>query len=459
MKLTIGWKFFLAVFAIMTLSLLVAGFLIHKTALTGSGVLFVTLSVSLGLTLLIGHLFAGRMARAVREIGWAMGQVGRGKRLPQLRVSSNDEIADLVSAFNRMALDLETHLSGAVGDQVQMRAILSSMTEGVLVLDCRGTILLVNEALKRMFGLKAQKVVGRSSVEVLRHHALNELIKTILDTQTSQSKEITLQTFEARHFHVQASVSQHFREEGVCAVLVFHDISNIKRLERVRKDFVANVSHELKTPLTSIKGYIEALLDGAKDDPKKCLEFLSVIQKHTDSLNSILSDLLQLSTIESGQYQWKREPVSIQDLIQKAVGFIRSAAEKKKQSISIMTGQDLPNIPGDPDKLSVVLINLLDNAVKYTPEGGEVTIEAKADREAVEISVSDTGIGISSKEIPRIFERFYRADRARSRELGGTGLGLSIVKHIVEAHRGTVRVQSEAGKGSRFTVVFPSHSI
>lgn len=459
MKLTIGWKFFLAVFAIMTLSLLVAGFLIHKTALTGSGVLFVTLSVSLGLTLLIGHLFAGRMARAVREIGWAMRQVGRGERLPQLRVSSNDEIADLVSAFNRMALDLETHLSGAVGDQVQMRAILSSMTEGVLVLDCRGTILLVNEALKRMFGLKAQKVVGRSSVEVLRHHALNELIKTILDTQTSQSKEITLQTFEARHFHVQASVTPNCRDGEICAVLVFHDITELKRLERVRKDFVANVSHELKTPLTSIKGYIEALLDGAKDDPKKCLEFLSVIQKHTDSLNSILSDLLQLSTIESGQYQWKREPVSIQDLIEKAVGFIRSAAEKKKQSLSIMTGKDLPNIPGDPDKLSVVLINLLDNAVKYTPEGGRVTVEATATPEAVEISVTDTGIGIPPKEIHRIFERFYSVDRARSRELGGTGLGLSIVKHIVEAHRGTVRVQSEPGKGSRFTVVFPLHSI
>lgn len=418
-----------------------------------------TLLAAFGLALTLSYPFSRRLTQPLREMMSVAGELAKGRLNRRIALRSQDEVTDLGRVLNQMAADLETRMTEITEDRARLTAILSSMVEGVLVLDCRGTILMVNTALERMFRLKEQEVIGRSYLEALRHYPLIALIKTVLDSRTNQSQEVVIQIPQETHFYVQASVAPDCRDQEVCAVLVFHDITELKRLERVRKDFVANVSHELKTPLTSIKGYIEALVDGAKDDPKKCSAFLSVIQKHTDDLNATLSDLLQLSTIESGQYRWKREAVSVLDLIEKAVGLVRSTVEKKKQSLSIISSESLPDIYGDSDKLTEVLINLLDNAVKYTPEDGKIMIEARAIEEAVEISVSDTGVGIPPKEIPRIFERFYRVDRARSRELGGTGLGLSIVKHIVEAHRGTVHVQSEPGKGSRFTVVFPLHPI
>jgi two-component system, OmpR family, phosphate regulon sensor histidine kinase PhoR len=229
----------------------------------------------------------------------------------------------------------------------------------------------------------------------------------------------------------------------------------LKRLERVRKDFVANASHELKTPLTSIAGYVEALVDGAKDDPATCAQFLGIIQKHTENLKAILSDLLQLSTIESGVYRWKRQEVAVADLVERAARVLRPVAERRRQALSVRPAGAALTIWGDLDRLTEALINLLDNAVKYTPEGGTVTVEASADGDGVRIVVTDTGIGIPPKELPRIFERFYRVDRARSREQGGTGLGLAIVKHIAEAHGGRVAVDSTVGRGSSFSLFLP----
>jgi two-component system phosphate regulon sensor histidine kinase PhoR len=329
------------------------------------------------------------------------------------------------------------------------------MVEGVLVLDRDNKILLLNAAAERMFQLKSPTAIGRPLIEVFRHHPLHQLVQRMRESEADQSDEMVVFMPEERALTVQASIA---RTGGVAAVLVFHDVTKLKRLERVRKDFVANVSHELRTPLTSIKGYVEALIDGAKDDPQKCAEFLGIIEKHTDQVNALLSDLLQLSTIESGQYQWRRGSVSVSDLIGKAVHLLRPLAEKKGQAISVAVAEGIGPVTGDVNKLAEVLINLIDNAIKYTPKGGRITVEAGQKGSAVEIAVSDTGIGIPSKEIPRIFERFYRVDRARSREMGGTGLGLSIVKHIVEAHGGSVTVESLIGKGSRFVVTLPKES-
>jgi two-component system phosphate regulon sensor histidine kinase PhoR len=463
MRLTIQWKFLAASLLLVTISLGIAGFLVMggmtemKAPWTWlGGLLLLSWLIASGLALILSYPFIRLLTRPIRETMSVAHEWAKGRMDRRATIRSQDELADLGRVLNQMASDLEARMTEITEDRARLTAILSSMVEGVLVLDYRGTILMVNAALERMFRLKEQEAIGRSYLEVLRHHPVIALIKTVLDTRTNQSHEVAIQIPQEAHFYVQASVAPDCRDQEVCAVLVFHDITELKRLERVRKDFVANVSHELKTPLTSIKGYIEALIDGAKDDPQRCSAFLAVIQKHTDNLNATLSDLLQLSAIESGQYRWKREAVSVPDLIEKAAGLVRSTVEKKRQSLSLICSENLPDLYGDPDKLTEVLINLLDNAVKYTPEGGQVTVEAVAAGNAVEISVSDTGIGIPPKDIPRIFERFYRVDRARSRELGGTGLGLSIVKHIVEAHRGTVRVQSEPGKGSRFTLLLPT---
>jgi two-component system phosphate regulon sensor histidine kinase PhoR len=364
--------------------------------------------------------------------------------------------AGKIAVFDRTVRELKTKIATLTEEQARLNVILTSMSEGVLVLDCGGTVLLVNTAFERMFGQTGRRIVGRPAAEVLRHYPLMELIRTVLDARTGRRREIAIQKISAEQYvHVEASVAPDCREGEVCAVLVFHDITEIKRLDRVRKDFVANVSHELRTPLTSMKGYIEALLDGAKDDPPRCLEFLQILQKHTDRLDAIIADLLTLSQIESGRYSWKHEAVEVSDLIEKAVTLLKPIAERKKQSLSVVIPQHPIPLAGDIEKLTQVIVNLLDNAVKYTPENGQITLEASRMADTVEIAISDTGIGIPERDLPRIFERFFRVDRARSRELGGTGLGLSIVKHIVEAHGGKVAVESELGKGSRFSVILP----
>jgi signal transduction histidine kinase len=228
-------------------------------------------------------------------------------------------------------------------------------------------------------------------------------------------------------------------------------IQNLHRLEQVRKDFVANVSHELRTPLTAIKGYIEALQDGAKDQPEELDRFLGTIKANADRLHLIITDLLLLSRIESGQIPLKQEPVALADLIDRTVGLLRHLIEQKHHTLVVHIPQDIPLVLGDEERLGQVFSNLLDNAIKYTPEKGTITISVGAGEKFVEVSVADTGIGIPLQDLPRIFERFYRVDKARSRELGGTGLGLSIVKHLVEGHGGTVSAESQ-GKGSRFLV-------
>jgi signal transduction histidine kinase len=239
------------------------------------------------------------------------------------------------------------------------------------------------------------------------------------------------------------------------------DITALRRLEQVRKDFVANVSHELRTPLTSIKGYVEALLDGAKDNPEEATRFLQIILNQSDRLHLILEDLLQLSQIESGLVRFKRDPVHLGALVERTLPLIRPLVDKKRQSLTVAVSPDLPPVSGDEDRLVQVLTNLVDNAVKYTPEGGAISIAGRiagqpADGPAlVELSVADTGIGIPDADRPRVFERFYRVDKARSREMGGTGLGLSIVRHIVEGHAGKVWAEGNQPKGSRFVIHLP----
>ncbi|MGH7272936.1 MAG: two-component system histidine kinase PnpS, partial [Nitrospiria bacterium] len=403
-----------------------------------------------------GSLFSRQMIRPIQQMVESVRRLVRGETGVELQVMPHHNLADSSALFDQEIHELEFRIKAMSEERAGLSAILSSMNEGVMVLDCQGGILMVNAALERMFYLKSQKMVGRSYPEVLRHYPIIELIRKVLETRLSQSQEVTIPTDHDRIFNVQASVVPDGHDQGICAVLVFHDITEIKSMERVRKDFVANVSHELRTPMTSIKGYIEALIDGAKDDPKQCLDFLQILQKHADRLHTLISDLLVLSQIESGQYQWRREKINLKEMIDKAASMVRPVAARKRQDLSFAVPEDLGPHIGDPDKLTQVVINLLDNAIKYTPEGGQITVNASQTQDELKIIVSDTGIGIPRKDLPRIFERFYRVDEARSRELGGTGLGLSIVKHIIEAHGGSVSVESKPGKGSRFVLTLPN---
>ncbi|MCC6139438.1 MAG: HAMP domain-containing protein [Nitrospira sp.] len=417
------------------------------------------LAIAIGAAFLIALLLSLWMARSITkplsDIADAARRLSAGDATIRIHTHSHDEVGLLGETLNHMTDQLRTKIDELSEDRAQLLAMLTSMVEGVMVLDCRGRILQVNPALERMFDVRRTEIRGQISTEVLAHPELNSLITTILANRAGQEAEITL-TPGGRCLHIETSVAGCERENEACAVLVFHDITELRRLEKIRKDFVANVSHELRTPLTSIKGYVEALLDGGKDNPETAVNFLAIILKQSDRLNLILEDLLELSKIESGRVSFKEDPLDIRSLIERTLSMIKPLADKKgHRLISNIDGQ-IPPIAGDESRLAQVLTNLLDNAVKYTPEQGTITVTAKSlPDQTVELAVTDTGLGIPEQDRPRVFERFYRVDKARSREMGGTGLGLAIVKHIVEGHGGQVWVEAHPPQGSRFLVRLP----
>jgi two-component system phosphate regulon sensor histidine kinase PhoR len=406
---------------------------------------------------------ARSLTKPLSDMATAARQLAGGNYSVRIQTSSRDEVGLLAATLNHMTDELRSKIEELSEDRAQLLAMLTSMVEGVMVLDYKGRILQVNPALERMFGVTRAETRGRPSLEVFGHSELNALVSTVLATRTGQKDEIIL-TPSGRCLDVEASVAGGEQDNEACAVLVFHDITELRRLENIRKDFVANVSHELRTPLTSIKGYVEALLDGGKDNPETSVRFLEIILKQSDRLNLILEDLLQLSKIESGQLQFKKEPLHIGSVIERTIAMIKPLAEKKQHRLCSQVAADLPLISGDEERLVQVLANLLDNAIKYTPQGGQITVAARrispsraeALRTSIELTVTDTGIGIPEQDRPRVFERFYRVDKARSRELGGTGLGLAIVRHIVEGHGGQVWVEGNMPTGSRFVVRLPA---
>ena len=405
---------------------------------------------------------ARSLTKPLSDMATAARQLAAGDHSVRIQVRSSDEVGLLGDTINHMTDELRSKIEELSEDRAQLLAMLTSMVEGVMVLDYKGRILQVNPALERMFGVTRAEARGRQSSEVFGHPELNALVSTVLTTRTAQEDEIIL-TPSGRCLDVEASVAGGEQDNEACAVLVFHDITELRRLENIRKDFVANVSHELRTPLTSIKGYVEALLDGGKDNPETSGRFLDIILKQSDRLNLILEDLLQLSKIESGQVQFKQEPLHLGSVVERTIAMIKPLADKKQHRLISQVAANLPLISGDEERLVQVLANLLDNAIKYTPEGGQITVAAhlmppsrtEAHRNSIELTVTDTGIGIPEQDRPRVFERFYRVDKARSRELGGTGLGLAIVRHIVEGHGGQIWVEGNVPTGSRFVVRLP----
>jgi two-component system phosphate regulon sensor histidine kinase PhoR len=408
---------------------------------------------------------AGSLTRPLLDMATAARQLAAGDHTVHIQTSSHDEVGVLADTLNHMTDELKSKVGELSEDRSQLLAMLTSMVEGVMVLDYRGRVLQVNPALERMFGVTRAETRGRQVSELFRHPELNQLVSNVLASRVGQEDEIVLAP-SGRCLHIEASVAGGQQDNEACVVLVFHDITELRRLENIRKDFVANVSHELRTPLTSIKGYVEALLDGGRDDPDTSVRFLDIILKQSDRLNLILEDLLQLSKIESGQVQFKREPLHIGSVVERTIAMIKPLADKKHHRLIAQVSSDLPLVNGDQERLVQVLANLVDNAIKYTPEGGQITVTAsripvtenrtEPQQDGIELSVADTGIGIPEQDRPRVFERFYRVDKARSRELGGTGLGLAIVKHIVEGHGGQVWVEGNRPTGSRFVVWLPA---
>jgi two-component system phosphate regulon sensor histidine kinase PhoR len=327
------------------------------------------------------------------------------------------------------------------------------MVEGVLAVDNELRVTFCNESFARALGAELPVPEGLPVLALVRDPSFLDLLSRVIVTHESIKQRMQLAAADGRAFEVQAAPLALRSRRGAIAIL--HDITDLERLERIRKDFVANVSHELRTPLTAIRGYAETLLDGALEDQENNRKFLEVIRSHAIRLNNIASDLLVLSELESGQVAAAPEPVPIHAALEAAIKTLES--EARVRGVSMHVGDlGAGHVLGHRIRLEQAFVNLLDNAVKFNRPGGEVRVETSRTAEGkVRIAIADTGIGIPSEDLPRIFERFYRVDKARSREVGGTGLGLSIVKHVIERMNGCVTVESQLGKGSVFTVLLP----
>jgi two-component system phosphate regulon sensor histidine kinase PhoR len=423
--------------------------------------------------LAIAILWARIMARQLRRMVVFARGVSRGSMLHRLPITTHDELGDLAAALNVMATELKATLERLEAESRRSRTIMESMGEGLLVLDARGKVSLVNPAAERLLGIEQSAALGHSALEVVRSHELDDLVKAAASSEVGSGAEITL-VYPRRRTLAGTAVAMRDSQGALQGtVLALRDITQLKRLEEMRMEFVLNVSHELRTPLTAIRGYAETLLSGGLADRENAQKFLEIIHKHSERLGRLLNDLLELSNIELERTALRLRPVACAD------------AAKHSMALVAALPDDVPPVLADRDRLVQVLVNLIDNAVKYTPEGGKITVAARRvehstpqlvdsakseDRvaaapidklttrpiDSVELSVTDTGIGIPGRDLPRLTERFYRVDKGRSRELGGTGLGLAIVKHLVAAQNGTLEIASTLGEGTQVRVILPA---
>jgi len=408
------------------------------------------LALAFAVAVLLSIALSAPLAGPLREMMQSAHRFAAGDLSARTRISRQDEIGELARILDRSADQLQARLNELAGERARTETILSAIDSGLLAVDHRGTVILANHSLRRSLDLP--DALGRHYVEVIRHSEVGRALEAALRTGRPQALEVRIHHLR-RIYALQAGPFP--GQEGMPhgAVLTFLDVTERRRVDEVRRDFVANASHELRTPLTSIRGFVEALEDGGLEEPPTARRFLEKIRTHADRMAALVSDLLELSRLESGERPPTWERVPPEEVVEEVVGALGSLAAAKQ--IEVTTDVEAPAFETDRDRLRGVLENLVENALKYTPGGGHVSVTARADEGTVVFEVADDGPGIGAEHLPRVFERFYRVDKARSRELGGTGLGLSIVKHLVESLGGSVSVSSEQGAGSRFSVRFP----
>lgn len=404
---------------------------------------FVT-AIILVAALIGAFIFTRTIYRPIGELSAAIKRVAGHDFNTRVLLKEQDELKEVADSFNDMTDEMQGLFTDLTRQKEELNSIISSLQEGLLVLDGEERVLLMNDSLRNVMGRDVE--VGRPYWEVIREPALNELVSRVHVEKHNLVGEMTI---DGAVFLCSATYLSS-REE---IVLVFHDITEIRKLERIKSDFVLNVSHELRTPLTSIKGFVETMeADGTLSEEQR--HYLTIIKRNTARLINVVTDLLTLSRLEEKSPVLELEPVDIRDLVERVLKIFEEQIRVKGFSVDVRAPRDLPPVMGDAFRLEQVFVNLLDNAIKYTDAGG-ITVEMETRGNTVVIFVADTGPGIPSEHIDRIFERFYVVDKSRSKKLGGTGLGLSIVKHIILLHNGRITAQSTPGKGARFIVTLP----
>jgi two-component system phosphate regulon sensor histidine kinase PhoR len=442
--------------ALLVLALLTRNGLPAEAQAALDRLLWVGGALALGLSLLAGWWVAHRLRRGLDALRSGMQRHGAGElgwRIPHQPVAALQEVAH---AETTLVEQVDARLADAMRRLTEQEAVLSSMSEGVLAVDHGLRILNLNPGAGRMFGVPPADARGRTLLEVSRHNELLHFATAALEASAPTEGEIVIHDPDPRYLQAHGSVLRDAQGRSIGAVVVLNDVTALRRLETMRRDFVANVSHELKTPITSIKGFVETLLEGAMRDPKETERFLRIVQRQSERLHAIIEDLLNLSRIERDAEAGDiaLEQGALKSVLAAALQSCETQARTRGVRLESECDAGLTAWINAP-LLEQALVNLIDNAVKYSPAGGAVRVEAAGHEGTIAIRVRDEGLGIEARHLPRLFERFYRVDKARSRKLGGTGLGLAIVKHIAQAHRGQVTVESAPGQGSTFTLRLP----
>jgi two-component system phosphate regulon sensor histidine kinase PhoR len=413
--------------------------------------------VILGLTMLASLWVAGRFRNTLEELREGAERFARGELQRKLSVPDSIEMGALALTLNDMARQLNERIQAVVQQRSEREAILSSMEESFLAVDNYHRVLNLNRAAARLFRIQREPSIGRDLHLVVRNYHLTNFVNESLEHEGSLERDLTLRgpDGKARHLQAHGTPLRDVTGKQIGALIVLNDITRLKHLENVRSDFVANVSHELKTPITSIKGAVETLSDGAVEDPETAQRFLNIIMRHADRLNTIINDLLLLSQIEyKEQMELHLGSERLAPLVRQAIQACELKAREKNIQLQQRCPEDL-RLQVSPQLIEQALINLIDNAIKYSDPEKTVHVQVLLEEEDCLVRVSDEGCGIDPRHLERLFERFYRVDAARSRKLGGTGLGLAIVKHIMQVHQGRVEVQSQVGRGSVFTLRLP----
>ncbi|MCD6600154.1 MAG: HAMP domain-containing protein [Dehalococcoidia bacterium] len=402
---------------------------------------------------IIAILLAIQISRTTTEPVKKLTQISKrmaeGEFDLKIRVTSRDEVGDLAGAFNKMMVRLKEMIGLLTTERDRMSAILSNMADGILVIDGESKVIMINQAGEKIFQLSPDKALGHTFIEVVHDHEIDDILQRCLNTREQQTGLVEVEPGKQFLGVIATPLSG---QSG--SVVLLQDLTEIRRLEAVRRDFISNISHELRTPVASLKVLAETLQGGVVDDPVVTKDFLNRINTETDRLAQMVNELGELYRIESGEVSLEMASIDVGEVVAQTVGRLKAQADRAGLSLVVDIPSGLPEAQADKERVEQVLVNLLHNAIKFTPSGGRVNISAKAEGNSVQVSVADTGVGIPADDLPHIFERFYKADKARAG--GGTGLGLAIVKHVVEAHGSKVWAKSIEGKGATFTFTLPA---
>ncbi|HWR61118.1 MAG TPA: ATP-binding protein [Clostridia bacterium] len=407
---------------------------------------------ALCITALLGNLLSKTFTGPIKEVTSKAERLAKGDFGQVIAVKSRDEVGQLTEMFNYLTVRLKSTLDEMYREKNKVETILTNMTDGIIAVNAEGIVILANPAVYSIFNINKEDLYSRDFDSVAEKLELGMNHEDLLRDSDKNFNILGINNLIIKVSVVQI-MNEHNEAEG--AMLVFQDVTEQEKLDKMRKEFVANVSHELRTPLTTIKSYTETLLDGAMENREYTESFLRVINSESERMTRLVKDLLQLSKLDYDKTEWNMKSLNMMNILRDCVVKMEMAAKQKNQTLSFEAVEALCEINGDKDRIEQVIINIIGNAIKYTPENGGIRVGAAMNGNNVEIRIADTGMGIPNEDLPRLFERFYRVDKARSRAMGGTGLGLSIAKNIVEAHKGSIRIESEYGKGTEVIIAFP----